>query len=308
MEPTGVPDDGEHPGWDYDAFLAGVVEWAADRDDLRAVVVIGSRARDDGSADRWSDLDLVLVTAETTRYIDDADWLDSLGDPWLTFCEATATGDAKERRAVFAPGLDVDFIPLPPALFEDPPSEVARVFSTGYRVIYDAAGFESALSTIPDTPVPEVTRPTTAAFRETATDAWYHALWVAKKLRRGERWAAKGGLDGYLTNRCLLPLLKWHAIVVHDRDPSHGDRFVDDWADARWVDALPETFARYDLDDCWRALAATMTLVDRVAGELADELDVEYPVDGQREVAALVERLAPIDGWTVLESGAAVRE
>ncbi len=41
-----------------DLIAAAVADWARSRDDVRAVVVVGSQARTDAPADRWSDLDV----------------------------------------------------------------------------------------------------------------------------------------------------------------------------------------------------------------------------------------------------------
>ena len=44
-----------------DLIAAAVADWARMRDDVRAVVVVGSHARTDAPADRWSDLDIAAV-------------------------------------------------------------------------------------------------------------------------------------------------------------------------------------------------------------------------------------------------------
>lgn len=45
------------------ALEASIVVWAGGRADVRAVVVVGSRARSLHPADAWSDLDLILFSA-----------------------------------------------------------------------------------------------------------------------------------------------------------------------------------------------------------------------------------------------------
>jgi len=52
----------------YKALEARILAWAAAREDLLAGVVVGSCARMDGTADQWSDLDLILFTSSPQNY------------------------------------------------------------------------------------------------------------------------------------------------------------------------------------------------------------------------------------------------
>jgi hypothetical protein len=62
-----------------DAFLTAFVAWAERRDDVKGLLLVGSRARIDMPADEWSDVDLTLVVDEPGRYLDDGDWLEEFG-------------------------------------------------------------------------------------------------------------------------------------------------------------------------------------------------------------------------------------
>ena len=57
-----------------DELLARFLVWAQQRDDLRAALLVGSRARTDRPADAWSDFDIVLVTTDPERYVADGAW------------------------------------------------------------------------------------------------------------------------------------------------------------------------------------------------------------------------------------------
>jgi len=48
-------------------ILAKLVAWGAAREDLRAIAVVGSRAREDHPADPWSDLDVIVVARRLER-------------------------------------------------------------------------------------------------------------------------------------------------------------------------------------------------------------------------------------------------
>jgi molybdopterin-guanine dinucleotide biosynthesis protein A len=269
---------------------AAVADWAREREDVRAAVVVGSWARRDAPADRWSDLDVRLFVDEPARLAEDASWVESFGTPVLTFLEQTAVGERVERRVLYDTGEDVDF-----PLFEATAAtvlatsvEAAGVIARGYRVLHDELGVSRVLENVsPEAAGP----PDTAALTELASDFWYHALWTAKKLRRGEVFTAIECLDAYMKSR-LVTLLEWHA---HAADPSvdtwHGGRFLERWADPGALAALEHAYARYDLRDVARALWETIDLFQGLEEETANRLGLELELDHadlRRRIAEIV--------------------
>lgn len=278
---------------DADGFIEAFVRWAESREDVHAVLLVGSRARVDAPADEWSDVDLVLVVDEPDRYLGDERWVESFGRPLLTFLEPTAVGKAFERRILYADGLDVDVAVLTPAWLgraaEDP--ETASVIRRGHRVLLDRLGLADlaarAAAVEPPRRLPDERR-----FRELGADFWYHAVWAARKLARGEILMAKRSVDGYLKER-LLTLLAWHARAVDpELDTWHEARFFERWADPRAVEALRASYARYDPGEVRRALLPTMETFERFERETAERLGFGAP-PGRDPVRSLV--LAVLD-------------
>lgn len=262
-----------------DLVAAAVADWARERGDVRAAVVVGSQARRDVPADRWSDLDVLLFVDEPDLLAADATWVESFGTPVLTFLEPTALGDRVERRVLYETGEDVDFPLVEADAWQDLAAapEAASVIARGYRILYDELGMASALSAV--APPPARGLPDREALSELASDFWYHALWTARKLRRGEVFIAKSCLDGYLKAR-LVTLLEWHALEV---DPSvdtwHAGRFLERWADPGALAALESAYARYDLRDVARALWETIDLWHGLESEVAARLGLELGLD-----------------------------
>jgi aminoglycoside 6-adenylyltransferase len=274
-----------------DLFAASVADWARERDDVRAVLVVGSQVREDVPADTWSDLDVGLFVDDPERLAADETWVESFGTPVLTFLEPTAFGDRVERRVLYESGEDVDFPLLEAASWRELASsaEARLTIARGYRVLHDELGLREALAE--GEPVPDAWPPDAAAFGQLASDFWYHALWTAKKLRRGEVFTAIQCLDGYLKDR-LVTLLEWHTRAV---DPSadvwHNGRFLERWADAGALAALERAFAHYDLRDVARALWETIDLWQGLEEETARRLGLETELDHadlRRRIAAVV--------------------
>jgi molybdopterin-guanine dinucleotide biosynthesis protein A len=258
---------------------AAVAEWASERPDVRAAVVVGSQARVETPADRHSDLDILLVVDDPESLLADAAWVAGFGAPVLTFLEGTAVGGMLERRVLYDDGQDVDFAVVPAdglgRLVAHPGA--ADVIRRGFRVLHDDIGFEGLAGALPE-PAP-AGPPDADGLRELASDFWYHALWTARKLRRGEVYTAIDCLDGYMKAR-LVSLMGWHAQAV---DPSldtwHGGRFLERWADPGALAALEAAYARYDLRDVARALWETIDLFQGLEEETAGRLGLEVGLD-----------------------------
>jgi len=263
---------------------------------VRAAIIIGSRARTDHPADEWSDLDIIILAQDPDRCWQTTDWLHHLGTPWLTFVEPTPDGRGFERRVLFAPGLDVDFAPSSVAEFrqmlaEGLPPDIEDILRRGFRFLVDKDNLEALLPEVP----PELTAvpaPSAAEFLNLVHDFWYHTLWTAKHLRRGELWWAKAGCDMYLKN-LLHQMLVWHTRSTKgpQTDTWLRGRFLEEWADPQAVSALASAFAHYDYQDIWQALLATMDLFAWLEQETAVALHFTYSTDGERHAIELVQNL-----------------
>lgn len=282
----------------YEQVIERFVNWARAQLDIRAAIVLGSRARGDRPADEWSDLDIIVITTDPERYLATTEWLENIGNPWLTFLEPTGTGGDVERRALFEGGLDVDFAITPNDEFEqlvqgglESAPDVLDIVRRGTRVLLDKDGAVAQLARRArsiETPPPQP--PTQAEFLEVVNDFLYHAVWTAKKLRRGELWTAKGCVDSYMKWRCLLRMIEWHARADKgwSYDTWHGGRFLEEWADPRALEGLRGAFAYYEEPDVRHALWATMELFRWLAVETAERLRYPYPTVADERVTELV--------------------
>lgn len=280
----------------YEDLIARFTAWAEQAENVRAAVIIGSRARTDHPADEWSDLDIIILADDPEPYWQTAAWLQHIGTPWLTFVEPTPDGRGFERRVLFAPGLDVDFVPSPIAAFRHMlaaglPPDVADTLRRGTRFLVDKDDLAALLPELPAEPT-AVDPPSEQEFLNLIHNFWYHTLWTAKHLRRGELWWAKAGCDMHLKH-LLQKMLEWHTRTTRGAsvDTWLRGRFLEEWADPRAVRELVAAFAHYDTEDVWRALLATMALFEWLERETAVALHFTYCTEGAKQTADLVHNL-----------------
>lgn len=282
----------------YEELIKRIANWAGARQDIRSAVILGSRARAIAPADEWSDLDIVLIVNSPSFYLDNTDWLSKISEVKILFLEPLAVGCGMERRVLFECGLDVDFSFISAAQvkkeMKDCQSLVSQqLYGRGYRVLFDKDGIVPPAGKMPE-PAVTCRLLTPAEFEETANDFWYHAVWTAKKLRRGELWMAIRCCDFYM-KRLLLELVECHAQVFHGEkyDTWYNGRFFEDWADRRVVKELDKAFARYSYKEIRQALLATMDIFRWVTRETAEHGGYLYPTTADEYATRLVYNLLP---------------
>lgn len=226
-------------------------------------------------------MDIVVIATNPKRYLSTTDWLENIGNAWITFLEGTAVGNELEHRILFEGGLDVDFVFLSKEGFQQAiqDSQVLGVFRDGMRLVMDKDGELAQLQLIlSSAKVPLPHPPMRSEFLEVINDFWYHAVWTAKKLRRGELWVAKSCCDSYM-KRLLLKMIEWQARATKgwNYNTWHRGRFLEEWADLRILERLGDTFSRYGEDDIRGALLATMDMFRGLAIETAERLGYDYP-------------------------------
>jgi aminoglycoside 6-adenylyltransferase len=287
------------------------VVWARDRPDVRAAVVVGSRARTDHPADEWSDLDIGLAVTHPDRYLSSTDWIKDIA-PVLTLYRDSS---GPTYHVLFEGALDVGVAIIPhvqvklatrfvpvlrrlPFLYRLPGlgqlraalTEAAEYYRRGGRIILDKDGVAQRFLALLPRLAPPDALPNPSQFTETVSEFWFAAVWTAKHLRRGELWwAMTEGCDGQMKS-LLLRMIEWHAKAARGRDVDtwEGGRFLEEWADARVLERLPATFAHYGARDVEQALLATMDLFRWLATDIAERLGYPYPTASDEYVTKWV--------------------
>jgi molybdopterin-guanine dinucleotide biosynthesis protein A len=127
--------------------------------------------------------------------------------------------------------------------------------------------------------------------RDLSSDFWSAALWAARKLRRGEVFAAVDAVNSSM-KRSLVTLMSWHARAVDAQaEVLDAGRFLERWADPGALAALERAYAHYDVRDVARALWETIDLFQGLEEETAHRLGLASELDQadlRRRLAAVV--------------------
>ncbi len=119
-----------------------VIDWAKSEEGVLGVALVGSHAR--GEARQDSDIDLVIISSDPYRYIDDSSWISSFGE--IKSCKTEDWGILTSLRVFFRDGLEVEFgfsslewVAIPPD------SGTAEVVADGMKILFDSKGLLTRL-------------------------------------------------------------------------------------------------------------------------------------------------------------------
>jgi predicted nucleotidyltransferase len=86
-------------------FLDAFVRWASDQSDVQALALVGSYAR--GVARDDSDIDLVILTDQPEKYLDDIEWTERFGT--LDKHQIEDYGKLTSVRIWYQNGVEVEY-------------------------------------------------------------------------------------------------------------------------------------------------------------------------------------------------------
>lgn len=263
--------------------------WADNELQVRALVVIGSYAREKHTADRWSDLDLILFVSDAQSFTGDGTWLNRFGEIWLSLLQKAGSG-IPEWLVIYGGGVKVDFLiaeanqSLSEALSGHPFGEVTR---QGVRVLvnkgepepYQALGQEINLSL-----------PQTETFEVVVKLFWLSAFRAASLIGRGDLWRARKIMDVTL-RQLIVDMMAWHARAKKGPglDTWHDGRYMEEWAYPWVVERLPALFVPFEIAASARALGEMIGLFTRMVEETAVQRQYPLPVGYQDRVRDWIE-------------------
>lgn len=270
-------------------MLSAVLDWARQDTGIRALVVTGSLARGDGSADQWSDLDVQVIASEFASFIADDGWLDGLGEVWIRF---PLYQDVPYKLVWFAGGVKVDFQFLKVDSIHEMISSgaLSDEYLRGYVVLLDK---DELLRDLPPSPqiFPRSDPPSAEQVDAVINEFYFEAIHVAQFIRRREFWVVK---FRDWTMKCdLLQMQEWHA-HANSIEPVNtwllGKR-IHEWAGKENYAALAEIWSAWDVAALWRGLLRQITLFSKLSRELSEALGYDLDTGAHEQIEAYIRAL-----------------
>lgn len=278
-----------------EAVLTKLAQWAAARGDVRAVLLIGSRAAEGSVADVLSDFDIIITVTDVETLTNDSSWQLEMGRPLVGWGDEDVVEGFRTvfRGVVYDDGTKVDYWlwPVPLLRHISTLTPLPDELDAGYRVLLDKDG-TAAKWPAPTYRAYVPTKPTRAEYRALVEEFWWDTTYAAKSLWRGELVFAKSYMfEHEIRLEVLQLMLEWWIGVQTNWSVPTG-RFgrglrqllpPEVWAD------IEATYVGSDVDENWDALLRLIALFRQLAVGVADALGFDYPGYIDERVTAYVE-------------------
>jgi aminoglycoside 6-adenylyltransferase len=276
--------------------ISKLVQWAEQRESIRAMLLTSTRAIPAASVDVFSDYDVVLIVKNIRPFFEDRSWLADFGEVLVVYCDPIYSdpdyGIEKFANVTqYADGLKIDFTLWPVELMRrivQAPLLEAEL-DAGYLVLMDKDHLTDDLE--PPTYKAYIpTPPTEQVYQKTIEDFLSDPPYVAKCLLRNELLPAKWCLDYDMKHIFLRSMLEWRMELDHGWSVPTGalGKGLKKRLPPEMWSELEGTYAGASIADNWEALFRTMALFREVAIEVGEGLGYVYPHDLDQRVTAYV--------------------
>lgn len=274
-----------------DNILTRIIEWAEREKRIRALILVGSRAGKE-SVDEFADFDVGVFAETYLPYTQDDQWLFDLWKIWVYVPEKFDRKDeiVPTRLVIFEGGIKVDFAFYGLHVLDELADGNGEELNAGFKVLLDKDRKTKRFKPASFAKLKHA-KPTETEFAGRVNEFWFETYYAAKYLKRDELWLAKV-IDGNL-KKFLLEMIEWNEQSKHDWDYEtyYSGKAMKSWASADTWESLHRTFARFDGDDGWNSLIATMNLFRRLATEAAQMFKFPYPQEVDRNMTDFVLRI-----------------
>ncbi len=279
-----------------------ILGYAAIRDDIRAVVMNGSRANPRAPRDPFQDYDIVYYVRDVEPYRRNPQVPPAFGQLMILQLPDDMGESAKTARQTYGylmqfmdgTRIDLTFAPL---------SQLVSLGEDSLTVVLlDKDGVIPPLPPSNDSsywPQP----PTRKQFDDCCNEFWWLNPYVSKALWRGELTNAHGFLDEYLRSE-LMKMLYWYAgMRTHfHQAPGKLGKYLRGMLEAElWV-MLEASYAGSDFPQTWEALFSMDDLFRICGRAVGAHFGYSYPQGEDERVSAFIRQVKNLPRYQISDN------
>lgn len=270
-------------------LLARFVEYAKSDDNIRALILEGSSASNK-KTDEFSDYDLSVISKEPEKLLNDNSWYENIEDIMvclpLSFKENST--EIHVRLAMYDGGAKIDYGIYPIKYVTDiiKSQKLTQRYRLGYEVLLDKDNMVKFPKA--DHKLYPVEKISQEEFFRWVNTFFYEASQMPMYLVREDLWHNK--LRDWTLKEYTLRILELSEKVKNGWDYNVGvdGKKMKSWLSSENYKLIKDTFGRFDKDDSWKSLFATLKAFSKIGKETAELLGYQYPEEMDRGVSEYV--------------------
>jgi len=271
-------------------MLDRILNFARRDENIRAVVMNGSRANPNAPKDIFQDFDIACLVNDLEPYVHNNGIPPYFGEI-LILQEPDNMGEpSKEDEGHYAylmQFMDGNRIDLS---FHAPERWKSVTGDSQSIVLLDKA---HALGELPPTSDADywAKKPTEKQFQDCCNEFWWMNSYVAKGLWRGELTYAKWMME--VVQEQLMDMLTWYFGIKTGFKKAAGKQgkyIKEDVEPETWA-ALEKTYSDSNFENNWESLFTAGNLFRRLASGVAGHFEFQYPQKDDENVSAFLRRI-----------------
>lgn len=267
--------------------LEQILNMATTDDNVRAVMMNGSRVNPNAPRDMMQDYDVVffinnLVSATHRQH---RRWIAQFGE--LVMLQQNDFEDGSYIFLMqFNDGVRIDLY------FND----IGRLNSAAKEdslsvILLDKDGIAGLLPE-PNDSTYFVKKPSRREWDETLNELWWIQIYIVKEIWRDELPLVKHLYDTDFVE-CLSKLMAWHIGQQHDWqvNPGKGGKWFRKFLGEELYGEFASMYCGADYSEMWESLLRAGVLIRRIGTELADKLGYAYPMQEDINTSDFIRRI-----------------
>ncbi len=259
-----------------------ILDFAVSDENIRAVLLEGSRANPNAVPDEYQDYDVVFVVSNFEKFISDGSWTERFGEKLIeqhpeTFTHGEKTEHFFSYLIIYREGFRIDFSVIPVAKLD--------LFKESLRKVWlDKDGLFEGIEESSDQKY-WIRKPDEKWFLEVCNEFWWVSTYVAKGLKRNEIPYAMKHLEEIL-RPSLMQMLDWKIGTEHDFKVSAGKsgKFYPKYLGAEKYEQFLKTYVEAKPEEIWNVLFLMSDMFSETAKNVAERLAFRYNAEEENSV------------------------
>lgn len=266
-----------------------ILTFAREHEDIRAVVMTGSRTNPAATPDHFQDYDITYLAEDLEQYRQNSRIPDYFGEIMI-LQNPDDMGESVSRYTRYAylmQFMDGNRIDLTFRSLSDLEPILADSLAL---VLLDKDGRLALPPPALDSYLPS--RPTSKQFNDCCNEFWWVNPYVAKGLYRDQLPYAKGMLDGPLRTQ-VMRMLTWYVGITTNFQVTLGfaGKYLKKYLSPELWDFFERTYSDARPDNIWESLFAMGELFRTTARACANEFRFDYPEREDAVVSAFIRQI-----------------
>jgi aminoglycoside 6-adenylyltransferase len=276
---------------DEKTILDLILHVAKNDENIRAVIMNGSRASPFAAKDEFQDFDIVYIVNEVVLLVESREWLKEFGELLIMQTPDEMDGiwpDSKNRFAflmLFNDGNRIDLTLIQQEKFENSPRDSQSILLLDKDLKLHEFKRPSDKDYLPK-------QPTEKEFKNCCNEFLWVSTYVAKGIARKQLTYAKAMAEQNVKEQ-LIKLLTWYAATKTHFQKSMGayGKYLEQYLEPNVWDKFCKTYVDANYTHMWEGLFIMCELFDEIAIKISEHY--HYPYD-QDEYRAVVKYLKDI--------------